>query len=170
MDRILYQIFNVILSILSKNRKHWLILYQSKIYINKVENRITCTTNTGHYLQLLKSRIMKLLENKENTNIVLVHCQNSRFLYRFVQNKLFGELLELSPSSLVFLYTFNSAFSCVEVWFTDQNSKQQEIEVRINSNFVINWYGYIHVQIDIQLNPEIEWILKAIDFYILPKI
>lgn len=81
---------------------------------------------------------MKLLENKENTDAVLVHCQNSRFLYRFVQNKLFGELLELSPSSLVFLYIFNSAFSCVEVWFTDQNSKQQEIEVRINSNFVIN--------------------------------
>ena len=38
---------------------------------------------------------MKLLGNKENTDVVLVHCQNPRFLYRFVQNKLFEKLLEL---------------------------------------------------------------------------
>ena len=57
----------------------------------------------------------------------LVHCnivnndyqQDSRVLYTFVPNKLFGGLLEISPTTHIFLKTFNS--ECVEniVWLTD---------------------------------------------------
>ena len=32
-----------------------------RIYVNKIENRITLTIKTGHYLQLLTPKTMKLL-------------------------------------------------------------------------------------------------------------
>ena len=34
--------------------------------------------------------------------------------------------------------TLNSKFSYIEVWFTDQNFKQLEIEGKININLLIN--------------------------------
>ena len=54
----------------------------------------------------------------EIRDIVLVHCdivnnycqQDSRVLYTFVPNKLFGSLLEISPTNHIFLKTFNSEY------------------------------------------------------------
>ena len=37
-----------------------------------------------------------------------------------------------------FKKTLNSKFSYIEVWFTDQNFKQLEIEDKININLLIN--------------------------------
>ena len=64
----------------------------------------------------------------EITEVVLIHCnivindyhQNSRVLYTFVPNKLFGQLLDISPKNLIFLKSFNLEFS-YQVWLTDQN-------------------------------------------------
>ena len=64
--------------------------------------------------------------------------QNSRVLYTFVPNKSFGQLLDISPKNSIFLKTFDSEFSYIEVWFTDQNSKPLEIEVKINITLVSN--------------------------------
>ena len=132
------------------------------IYVNKIENRITFKIKTGYYLELLTPETMKLLgstkskitkdENGENvphleiTEVVLVHCnivnndyqQDSRVLYTFVPNKSFGQLLDISPKNFIFLKTFDSEFSYIEVWFTDQNSKPLEIEDKINITLVIN--------------------------------
>ena len=55
--------------------------------------------------------------------LILVHCnivnnnyqQDSRVLYTFVSNKSFGQLLDTSPKKLIFLKTFNSEFSYIEV-------------------------------------------------------
>ena len=104
---------------------------------------------------------MKLLGNTENkitkdknsenvphleiAEVVLVHCDivnndyqhDSRVLYTFVPNKPFGSLLEISPTNHIFLKTFNSEYDEIKVWFTDQNSKQLEIEGRINLTMVI---------------------------------
>ena len=52
----------------------------------------------------------------EITKVVLVHCdivnndyqQDSRVLYKFVPNKPFGSLLEISPKIHILLKTFNS--------------------------------------------------------------
>ena len=131
-------------------------------YINKIENRITCKIKTGYYLELLTPETMKLLgntkskitkdENVENlchleiTEVVLIHCnivnsdyqQDSRVLYTFVPNKSFGKLLNISPKNFIFLKTFNSEFSYIEVWFTDQNYKPLVIEDKINITLVIN--------------------------------
>ena len=82
----------------------------------------------------------------EITEVALVHCNdvnsnyqhNSRVLYTFIPNKSFGQLLDISLEKFLFLKTFNSEFSYVEVWFTDQNSKLLEIEDKINFTFVID--------------------------------
>ena len=92
-----------------------------------------------------KSKITKN-ENGENvpflgiTEVVLIHCnivnndyqQDSRVLYTFVPNKSFGQLIDISPKNFIFLKTFNSEFSYIELWFTDQNSKPLEIEDKIS--------------------------------------
>ena len=83
---------------------------------------------------------MKIIE------VVLVHCyfvnsdfQNDwRVLYTFIPIKSFGQLLGVSPQNVLFLKIFNSEFSYIEVWFTDQNSKPLEIENKINITLVIN--------------------------------
>ena len=56
-----------------------------------------------------------------------IYQQKSRVLYRFVPNKLFGQLLDISPKKFMFLKTFYSEFLYIEVWFTDQNSNPLEI-------------------------------------------
>ena len=63
--------------------------------------------------------------------------QDSTVLYTFVPNKPFGSLLESSPTDFMFLKTFNSTFSYIEVWFTDQKSQLLEIEDIINLTSVI---------------------------------
>ena len=126
------------------------------IYVNKIENRITFKIKTGYYLELLTPETMKLLgstkskitkdENGENVPYLEILCnvvnnsyqQNSRVLYTFVPNKSFGQLLDISPKNFIFLKTFDSEFSYIEVWFTDQNSKPLEIEDKINITLVIN--------------------------------
>ena len=97
-----------------------------KIYVNKIENRITFKIKKGYYLELLTPEIMKLLgsteskitkgKNGENVphleivELVLIHCnlvnnnyqQNSRILHTFVPSKPFGSLLEILPPSHIF--------------------------------------------------------------------
>ena len=75
----------------------------------------------------------------EITEIVLIYCnivnnnyqQDLRVLYTFVSNKSFGQLLDISPKIFIFLKSFHSQFSYIEVWFTYQNSKLLEIEGKI---------------------------------------
>ena len=79
-----------------------------RMYVNRIENRITFKIKSGYYLELLTPEIMKLLgsteskitkdKNGENVphleivELVLVHCnlvnndyqQDSRILYTFV--------------------------------------------------------------------------------------
>ena len=58
-------------------------------------------------------------------------------MYKFVPNKPFGSLLEISPENHIFLKTFNSELQAIEVWFTEQKSQPLEIEDRINLTLVI---------------------------------
>ena len=66
----------------------------------------------------------------EITEIILAHRNiansyyqhNLRVLYTFVPNKSFVQLLDISPENSIFLKTFFSEFSCIEVWFTGQSS------------------------------------------------
>ena len=141
--------------------KRLLIFQYEYIYINKIQNRITFKIKMGYHLELLTPETMKLLgsnkskitKNKNGENVprleiaevVLVHCNivnndcqhDSRILYTFVPNKIFGQLLGISPN-FMFLKTFNSEFSYIEIWFTDQNSKPLDIEGSRNITLLIN--------------------------------
>ena len=132
-----------------------------QIYVNKIENRVTFKIKNGYSLELLTPETMKLLgstknriskdKNGENVahfeiaEVVLVHVntvyndyqQDSRVLYTFLSNKLFGSLLEISPTNNIFLKTFNSEYDEIKIWFTDQNSKRLEMEDRKNLTIVI---------------------------------
>ena len=82
----------------------------------------------------------------ENVEVVLVHCnlvnnayqQHSRVLFTFVPTKQYGQLVSISPHSLIFLKTMNTDFSEIEIWFTDQNNNALEIEDNINISLIIN--------------------------------
>ena len=98
----------------------------------------------------IKSKIKKE-ENGENVpyleinEVVLIHCNvvnnkyqpNSRVLYTFVHTKSFGQLLDIS-CNYIFLKTFDSGISYIEVWFTDRYFKPLEIEGKTNITLVIN--------------------------------
>ena len=105
-----------------------------KIYINKIENRITFKIKTGYYPELLTTGTMVLLEsikskitkNKDGekvphleiTEVVLVHCniannnyqQYLRVFYTFAPNKSFGQLLDISSKSFTFSKTVDPEF------------------------------------------------------------
>ena len=55
----------------------------------------------------------------------------------FVPNKSIGQVLDISPTNFIFSNTFDSEFSDIEVWFTDQNPL--EIEDKTNTTLVIDW-------------------------------
>ena len=82
----------------------------------------------------------------EVTEVLLRHCnivnnnypRNSRVLYTFIPNISFRQLLDISTKNFIFLKIFNSEFSYIEVWFTDQSSNALEIEDKINITLVIN--------------------------------
>ena len=82
----------------------------------------------------------------EITELVLIHCnvvnnsylQNSRVVYTFVPHKSFGQLLDISSKNFIFLKTFDSEFSYIEVQFKDQNFNPPEIEDKINITLVTN--------------------------------
>ena len=64
--------------------------------------------------------------------------QHSRVLCTFILNMSFGQLLHILPKKSIFLNTFDSEFSYIEVWFNNQNSKSLEIEDKIKITLVIN--------------------------------
>ena len=139
----------------------WSYYKSVQIYVIKIENRVKFKIKNGYSLELLIPETMKLLgstknkitktKNDENvphleiTEVVLVHCnivkndyqQDSRVLYTFVPNKLFGSLLEISPTNHIFLKTINSEYPNITVWLIDQNSYPLEIEDRTNLTMVI---------------------------------
>ena len=132
------------------------------IYAKTINNRIVFKIKSGYKLELLSKETMKLLgstkdiidadKNGEDVprleyiEVVLVHCnlvnnayqQHSRVLFTFVPTKQYGQLISISPHSLVVLKSMNTDFSEIEVWFTDQNNNGLEIEDNVNIYLIIN--------------------------------
>ena len=86
----------------------------------------------------------------ESDKVFLAHCnlvnnnyqQASKALFTFVPNKQFGQLIINVPYSLTMLNTTNAEFSSIEVWCTDQSSKQLEIEDNVNVTLIVRWVLY----------------------------
>ena len=88
--------------------------------------------------KILKNKT-KTGENKPNLEIfevVLVQCnladnqyqQKSEVLYAFTPNKFYAYLLNVEPSNLVFLKSYNTEFDKIVIAFTEQNGRPLEIE------------------------------------------
>ena len=101
-------------------------------------------------MKLLGSTESKITKDKNNENLLhleitevvlgqfnIVH-NDYQHLYTIVPNKLFSQLLDITPTSFIFSNTFYLEFSYIEVWFTDQNSKPLGIEDKINITLVFS--------------------------------
>ena len=81
------------------------------------------------------------MPNSQITEVVLVYCNidnndyqhDLRVLHTFIPNKLFSQLLDISPKTFIILKTAYNA-----LWLTDQTSKPLEIENNLSINLVIN--------------------------------
>ena len=76
-------------------------------------------------------------QSHSHSNLVKNDHHASKVLFTFVPNKRFGQLLNISPHVFTMMNTINTAFSSVEVWFTDQSSKELEIEDNVNLTLII---------------------------------
>ena len=87
----------------------------------------------GYKLQLQTPETMKLqnVPSLEVVEVVLIQCnkvdnqyqQNSEVLNTFITNKSYAYLLNIEPSNLVFLKTYNTAFNEIIITFIDQNGR-----------------------------------------------
>ena len=87
----------------------------------------------------------ELVPKLESVDLVLVHCnlvnnsyqQASKVLFTFVPNKKYGQLITVSPETLIILKTVNTEFSFIEIWFMDQDNRPLEIEDSVNISLII---------------------------------
>ena len=132
------------------------------IYVNETNNRIVFKIKSGYKLELLSKKTMKLLGSStytidghknselvpklESVDLVLVHCnvvnssyqQASKVLFTFVPNKKYGQLITVSPETLIMLKTVNTEFSFIEIWFTDQDNRPLEVEDSVNISLIVD--------------------------------
>ena len=95
---------------------------------------------------LNKTKIEEKVSSLEVVEVVLVQCnlkdnqnrQKSKVLYTFTPNKYCAYLLNVEPSSLLFLKTNNTEFDEIIIAFTDQNGRPLEIEDKVNLTLLIN--------------------------------
>ena len=128
-------------------------------YINRISNKLGFKIKDVFKLVLQMPETMELFgsteklidktKNRENiqsldvVEAVLVQCnlvdnqyqQTHEVLYTFITNKSYAYLLNVKPSSLVFLKTYNTDFDENIITFTDQNSRLLEINRNVNLIF-----------------------------------
>ena len=85
------------------------------IYTNTINNRIVFKMKSGYKLELLSKETIKLLGS---TSSIINEDKNSESVPR--------------------LEYFNTEFSEIEIWFTDQNNNALEIEDNVNISLIIN--------------------------------
>ena len=131
------------------------------IYVNEINNRIVFKIKSGYKLELLSKETMKLLGSStdtidgdknselvpklESVDLVLVHCnvlnnsyqQASNALFTFLPYKKYGQLITISPETLIMLKTVNTEFSFIEIWFTDQDNRPLGIEDSVNISLTV---------------------------------
>ena len=132
-----------------------------QIYANKIKNKTVFEIKRSYKLELSFPKTMRLIGSAkkdkdqdkdeedvprlESAEVVLVHYnlvnnnyqQASKVIFTFVPNKQFGQLITNGPHSLIVLNATNIEFSSIEVWFTEQKSKQLEIEDNVNRPLIL---------------------------------
>ena len=93
----------------------------------------------------------ELVPELESIDLVLLHCnlvnnsyqQASKVLFTFVLNKKYGQLIIVSPESLIMLKTVNTEFSFIEIWFPDQDNRPLEIEDSVNISLIFGIGNFV---------------------------
>ena len=93
-----------------------------------------------------KTKNWENVPSLEVAEVVLVQCnlvdnqyqQKSQLLYTFTPNKSYAYLLNVEPSNLVFLKTYNTEFNEFLIIFLDQNGRPLEIQDKVNLASLIN--------------------------------
>ena len=100
------------------------------VYINRINNKLVFKIKDGYKLELQTPETMKLIDSTKKlidktknwknvpslgvVEVVLFQCnlvynqQNSEVLYTFTPNKSYSYLLNVEPSNLLFLKTYNT--------------------------------------------------------------
>ena len=96
------------------------------IYVNKIENRTTFRIKTGYYLEILTTETMKLLGSTKSKITKDRNVENVPYL-------------EVAEVVLIHCDIVNNNYQrdYIEACFTDQSSKLQEIEDKLNITSVI---------------------------------
>ena len=99
-------------------------------------------------VQKIREKIQngKNVLNLEVVELVLVQCnlvdnqheEKSEVLYTFTPNNFYAYLLNVEPSNLVFLKTYNTEFDEMIITLMDQNGGPLEIEDKVDLALVIN--------------------------------
>ena len=132
-----------------------------QIYANKIKNKTVFEIKRSYKLELSFPKTMRLIGSAkkdkdqdkdeedvprlESAEVVLVHYnlvnnnyqQASKVIFTFVPNKQFGQLITNGPHSLIVVNATNIEFSSIEVWFTEQKSKQLEVEDNVNRPLIL---------------------------------
>ena len=133
------------------------------VYINRINNRLVFDIKDGYKLELQMPETMKLFgstkkllgktKNKENVlslevvEVVLVqwnlvdnhYRQKFEVLHTFTPMlRSYAYLLNVEPSNLGFLKTYNTEFDEVIIEFMDQNGRLLEKEDKVNLALLIN--------------------------------
>ena len=82
----------------------------------------------------------------EKVDVFLVQCnlvdnqhqQKSEVLYTFTPNKFYASLLNVEPSNLMFLKTYNAEFDEIIMTFRNKNGRPLEIEDKVSLTLLIN--------------------------------
>ena len=112
-------------------------------------------------------KMYQVLKQLKQSQFVVIYqiitiCK-SEVLYTSTPNKSYAYFLNIEPSNLVFLKTYNTQLDEMIITFTDQNGRPLEIEDKINSRLLISKQKCD----DILQNQEQENMLKDMDFYYL---
>ena len=130
MDHIQYQIFKIILSIFFTNYSENVDNPSIKIYVNKIENRVTFKVKKRNYQELLTPETMKLLGSTET---------------KITKGKNGENVPHLETVELVLIYCnlvnnkSSARFSNImyKVWSADQNSRPLDVEDNINLTLIV---------------------------------
>ena len=68
---------------------------------------------------------------------ITIISKYQKFLFTFVYDKQFAQLIIIAPQSLIMLKIANAEFWSIKVWFTDQNKRPFEIEDNVNITLIL---------------------------------
>ena len=132
------------------------------VYIDRINNILVFQIKDGYKLEIQWPETMKLFGSTkrligqtkngekvpsiEVVELVLVQCnlvdnshqQKFKVIYTFMPNKSYAYLLNVEPSNLVFLKTYNTDSDEIIITFTDHNGGPFEVEDKVNLKLLIN--------------------------------